>query len=62
MTKIKREIMRFMIDKLNERFARLTEKQRIMFNKVFINGVSNSELEKAIELCDRTLDKVDKTL
>ena len=57
MSKIKDEVEEFKRKLLAERLAQCTEAQQRMFNKVYPEGVLESKLESAIDLCDRTIRK-----
>lgn len=54
---VKDEVEAFKRKLLENRLSQCTERQIGIFNKIYPNGVSEENLESAIELCDRTIRK-----
>lgn len=55
--KVKKEIEEFERTLLEDRLRQCTEKQVAFFKKIYPNGVPESKLIDAIDLCNRTIRK-----
>lgn len=55
--KVKKEVERFERTLLENRLSLCTEKQVAFFKKIYPDGVPESKLISAIDLCDRTIRK-----
>lgn len=45
------------VELLGKRLAQCTERQQVLFHKIFPDGPSPDQLEDAIKLVERTLDR-----
>ena len=54
---VEKEVYQFKRTLLEDRLSQCTEKQKSFFKKIFPDGVPESRLMAAIDLCDRTIRK-----